>query len=172
MKTFHYTLLLILFAAGLLFGVQIPNFVDQYQKRIDTHYLEASENFKGFQDIANRFHNGNIEELIKKHEASGDNTFNAEAEPLKKIFARKIRFEREHNALQTSLFGKVKHVAMAGDRETIEETYRAYSPGLPLDTTSIVWGLSISLVLITVFELLMFALRKLFKIGRHVEDPV
>ena len=59
---------------------------------------------------------------------------------------------------------------MAGDREIIEETYSAYSPGLPLDTASIAWGLAIPLVLITVFELLMFALRKLLGIGRHPDD--
>ena len=66
MKTIHHMILIMLFGTGLLFGLQIPNFVDQYQKRIDAHYLEANESFKGFQDIANRFHNGNIEALIKK----------------------------------------------------------------------------------------------------------
>ena len=42
--------------------------------------------------------------------------------------------------------------------------------GLPLDTASIAWGLAIPLVLITVFELLMFALRKLLGIGRRPND--
>lgn len=168
MKTFHYIIVLVLFAAGSLFGLQIPNFVDQYQKRIDAHYLEANESFKGFQDIANRFHDGNIESLIKKHEASSDTTFNAEAEPLRKIFARKIRFEREHNALQTSLFGKAKHIAFAGDQEIIEETYNDYSPGLPLDINSIIWGLSIAFILTILYELMLALLRRLFRIGRHV----
>jgi len=170
MKTMHYMIIIILFAAGLLFGLQVPNFVDQYQKRIDAHYLEANESFKGFQDIANRFHNGNIEELIKKHEESSDSTFNAESEPLRKIFARKIRFEREHNALQTSLFGKAKHIAMAGDRETMQETWQQYSPGLPLDINSIIWGLSIALLLVILFELVIMILKNIFKIGRHVEN--
>lgn len=171
MKTLHYTLLLILFAAGFLLGVQIPNFVDQYEKRIDAHYLEVNENFKGFQEIANKFFNGSIEALIKKHETSGEPVFEAEAEPLRKIFERKIRFEREHMALQTSLFGQVKHVALEGDREIIEETYRNYSPNLPLDTNAIIWGASIALAVTVLFELLIILFKYIFKIGRRTKQP-
>ena len=84
MKTLHYIFLVVLCVSAFMFGVQIPNFVDQYEKRIDAHYIEVNENFKGFQEIADRFHNGNIESLIKKHEASNDLTFKAESEPLRK----------------------------------------------------------------------------------------
>jgi len=171
MKTLHRILLFILFAAGFLLGVQVPNFVDQYEKRIDAHYLEVNENFKGFQEIADRFHNGSMEALIKKHEASGDSTFMAEAEPLRKIFERKIRFERELQALQTSLFGKVTHVAMAGDQEIIEETYRNYSPSLPLNTSSIVSGISIALALIIIFEILIVLIKNIFRMGRRIKQP-
>ena len=165
-------ILIMLFGTGLLFGLQIPNFVDQYQKRIDAYYLEANESFKGFQDIANRFHNGNIEALIKKHEESSDSTFNAESEPLRKIFARKIRFEREHNALQTSLLGRAKHIAMAGDRETMQETWQQYSPGLPLDINSIIWGLSIGFILMILFEVIVIFFRKIFRIGKRRGESV
>jgi len=172
MKTLHYILLVILFVAGFLFGVQIPNFIDQYEKRIDAHFLEASESFKGFQEIADRFHSGSMEALIEKHEASGDSTFNAEAQPLRKIFERKIRFEREHQALQASLLGKVRHVVMAGDQEIIQETWHSYSVNLPLNTTSILSGLSIALVLIVLLELIIVLGKRIFRTGADVEQPV
>ena len=172
MKTIHYIFLVILFIAGFLSGVQVPNFIDQYEKRIDAHYLEANESFKGFQEIADRFHGGSMESLIEKHEASGDSTFNAEATPLRKVFERKIRFEREHQALQTSLFGKARHVAVAGDRETIQETWNNFSVGFPLNIPSVMSGLSIAGVLIILLELLMFLFRRIFKIGRPEQQPV
>lgn len=171
MKTIHTIFLLILFAAGLLLGVQIPNFVDQYEKRIDAHYLEVNENFKGFQEIANRFFNGSIEALIRKHETSGEPVFEAEAEPLRKIFERKIRFEREHLAMQASLFGQVKHVVIEGDQEIIDETYRNYSPNLPLESSAIIWGVSVALVMTILFELLIILFKYIFRIGRRTQQP-
>ena len=39
---------LVVFALGLLVGVQVPGFVDQYAKRVSAHYIEASKNFAGF----------------------------------------------------------------------------------------------------------------------------
>jgi hypothetical protein len=171
MKTFHYILLILVFATGLLLGVQAPGFVDQYEKRINAHYLEVNDNFKGFQDIANRFHGGNIESLIKKHDDSGDSTFRAEAEPLRRIFERKIRFERELQAMQTSLIGKVKHIALAGDRETIQETWTNYSINFPLNTSAILFGLTVALISTIAFQMLIILFSKLLVMARHVKQP-
>jgi hypothetical protein len=43
---------LVLFALGLLIGVQAPGFVDQYSKRVSAHYIEVTKNFAGFQRTA------------------------------------------------------------------------------------------------------------------------
>ena len=44
---------LVIFAAGLLLGIQVPAFVDQYKNRVAAHYLEVSANIAGFQATAN-----------------------------------------------------------------------------------------------------------------------
>jgi len=171
MKTLHNILLLLLFAAGLLLGIQIPNFIDQYQKRIDAHYIEANENLSGFQKIADMFFNGSIEELIKKHESSTDEVFRSEAAPIRKILERKLHFERELQALQTSLYGKIKHLTLAADREIIDETYNNYSTTLPLNTDAIVCGLSAGLIVALIFEGFILFFKSLFKSGRRAHKP-
>ena len=50
---------------GLLLGIQVPNFVDQYSRRIDAHYQEVSENISGFQSTADLLFSGDLEELIR-----------------------------------------------------------------------------------------------------------
>jgi hypothetical protein len=35
--------------AAILIGIQIPNFVDQYEKRLDAHVIEVTTNMRGFQ---------------------------------------------------------------------------------------------------------------------------
>jgi hypothetical protein len=59
MRTFLLTYSrLIIFAIGLLFGIQILSFVDQYQKRVDAHFQEVSANIAGLQLTANDLFSG------------------------------------------------------------------------------------------------------------------
>lgn len=39
---------LVLFAAGLLIGVQVPGFINDYAKRVEAHLIEAQTGLSGF----------------------------------------------------------------------------------------------------------------------------
>ena len=39
---------LVLFAAGLLIGVQVPGFINDYAKRVEAHLIEAQAGLSGF----------------------------------------------------------------------------------------------------------------------------
>jgi len=165
MSIFRHYITMIVFAIGLLVGIQLPNFVDQYEKRVDAHFVEANEDLSGFQKIADLFHHGDIEELIDKHEQSRDPTFRAEALPIKNIYQRKIRFEREIKALHTSFVGKVAHILTAGDMTIINETYNNYSANLPLNTNAIASGLALAVMICLIFEFTVAAIRALIRAG-------
>lgn len=167
MSIFRHYFTLIVFAAGLLAGIQLPNFVDQYEKRVDAHFVEANEDLSGFQKIADLFHHGDIRELIEKHEASRDPTFRAEALPIKKIYDRKVRFEKEVKALHTSFLGKVAHIVTAGDMAIVNETYNNYSANLPLNTNAIASGLLTAVVLCVLFEIVTAAPKVLARAVRR-----
>ena len=55
---------LLSFALGLLLGIQVPAFVDQYAKRVDAHWREARTNLGEFQLDADRYFNGDMQRLI------------------------------------------------------------------------------------------------------------
>jgi len=57
-----------IFATGILIGIQVPSFVDQYAKRIDAHYQEVSINISGFQKTADSLFDGDLEALITYYE--------------------------------------------------------------------------------------------------------
>lgn len=42
---------LVLFAAGLLIGVQVPGFINDYAKRVEAHLIEAQNGLRGFQAL-------------------------------------------------------------------------------------------------------------------------
>ena len=73
---------LLIFGFGLLLGIQVPNFVDQYSRRIDAHYQEVSENISGFQSTADLLFSGDLEELIRYYRQSNDAVFESDAQSI------------------------------------------------------------------------------------------
>ena len=49
---------LVLFAVGLLVGVQVPGFIDDYGSRVAAHRLESEQGLKGFRNLVGK-HSGN-----------------------------------------------------------------------------------------------------------------
>ena len=78
---------LVVFALGLLVGVQGPAFVDQYAKRVSAHYLEVKRDFAGFQQAADQYFNGDVSALVAHHLQSPDVVFRGEAKTIGELFA-------------------------------------------------------------------------------------
>jgi hypothetical protein len=151
--SFLYRYLLILIACGaLLLGIQVPNFVDQYQKRLDAHLQEVAANLKGYQEIADRDFGGSLDALIRKHKDSDDATFRDEAAPIESMFLRRVHFEAQRSALQSSLPQQALYLALHGDRDLLDETWGSYSFAVPLNGLALLSGFGLAAVLLIVVE--------------------
>jgi hypothetical protein len=151
---------LVLFALGLLIGIQAPAFVDQYSKRVSAHYIEATKNFAGFQRSANEYFGGSIEALIAHHESSSDAVFKDEAKNVAAIYARLKKLALELDAMNRPLASRIFHVVFHPDEEILNETVAAYSYTVPLNLEAVSCGLITALLLAVVIEsLLIGALR-------------
>lgn len=139
--------------AAILVGIQIPNFVDQYDKRLDAHLIEVSTNLRGFQDIADRYHGGSFEALLREHEASTSPTFRDEAKPLRAMLMRREAFLQEQQALDTHLGGQALHIVFNGHRELVAETQANYSYNLPLTADAVAAGAVFALIVVLLAEI-------------------
>jgi hypothetical protein len=148
-------------AAALLVGIQVPNFVDQYAKRLDAHFIEVQTNLKPFQDIADQFHAGSIEALIRKHEQSDDLTFRAEGAAIEKMYRRFQHFVLEKREMEAPLPQQVAFIVMRADPDLVEETRTSYSFGLLLDRTAVLVGLVCMLTVAILLELFAWLVRAL-----------
>lgn len=154
-------LILLLVACGaLLVGIQVPNFADQYEKRVDAHLSEVRTNLAPFQEIADRFHNGSLEALIAHHEASSDATFRAEGDAIRFMQQRFLRFQAELTQMQAPLPRQVWHMARQGDRELLDQTRQHYSFGIVLDQTALLAGLALVVPCVLLLELLFAGMRR------------
>lgn len=158
-------LLIVIACIALLLGLQVPNFVDQYQKRVDAHLREVTVNLQPFQDIAAKYFGGDMNKLIELHRNSGEKPFQDEGAAIEKMVQRKLRFEADLAALQVSLPMKALHVLLDGDREMIDEALGQYTYAVPLNQDALLFGGGVALTILLLVELLLalvrFVLRKL-----------
>jgi Protein of unknown function (DUF2937) len=158
MRIFRDYARLMLFAAGMLIGVQVPNFIDQYAKRISAHHLEAKANFAGYQDTAAKHFGADVEALLKHYESSEDAVFRDDARHLRQIHARVLMFAAELKALDAALWKRIWHVAFFADPAVRDETLAEYTYTVPLNPEAIGCGLALGLASALVFEIVFFGL--------------
>ncbi len=152
-------LIVIVACVALLIGLQVPNFVDQYQKRLDAHLREVTVNLQPFQEIADKYFGGDLGKLIELHLNSDTKPFQEEGAAIKKMVERKLRFETDMTAMQVSLPMQALHVLLHGDREILDEARQQYSYAVPLNQDALVFGASAALVMLLLLELLFALLR-------------
>jgi len=148
-------LIVVVACISLLIGLQIPNFIDQYQKRVDAHLREVTVNLQPFQEIANKYFGGDMNKLIELHRNSGVKPFQEEGAAIEKMIQRKLRFEADLAALQTSLPLKAWRVLLQGDREMIDEALGQYSYAVPLNQDALAFGAGVAIVILLLVELLL-----------------
>ena len=147
---------LVLFAIGLLLGIQVPGFIDQYTQRIDAHFREVSINISGFQETADRQFSGDLQALINYYAASNDPVFVSDAESIQLIADRYQLLSAEQAALQASMLASALHVMFRANPEFFDETLTQYSYTVPLNAIAIQWGLALAILLTVTIDLTLF----------------
>ncbi|MCG8413544.1 MAG: DUF2937 family protein, partial [Pseudomonadales bacterium] len=144
---------LFFFGGGLLLGIQVPAFVDQYSQRVDAHYREVSINVSGFQSTADDLFAGDLQALVEYYRESNDLVFNRDSDSLQLIVDRYYRIQAEQEALQANFVAAALHVIFAADRELFAEAREQYSYTVPLNGLALQWGLAAAVILFLLAEL-------------------
>ncbi len=140
-----------------MLGIQVPSFIDQYQKRVDAHFQEVSANISGFQSTADLLFAGDIEALIAYYENSTDAVFQRDAGSIRLIVNRFNRISAEQLALQNNVLAVAIHVMFAADQEFFDEAVEQYSYTVPLNSIAIQWGLALAIFITLTIDLILFA---------------
>jgi hypothetical protein len=152
---------LILFALGLLIGVQVPGFIDQYVKRVSAHQLEVARDFNGFQETADRNFGGSVEALVEHNIKSGDRAFQDEGATIRTMYERLTALTMELAALKGPLIQQIFHIMLHPNREILDETRAAYSYTVPLTPAAVASGLVTGTLLAVMIEAMFLAIARL-----------
>jgi hypothetical protein len=141
-----------LFALGLLVGVQVPGFIDDYSKRVDAQSLEAETGLEGFRKTAKRFFKGDLVALVGHYQESADPVMRSDAVSLRELVDRSAFLKRETIAMQGPWYSQAWHLLVNADDELLEATYKAYRYQVLFAPEVIAWGVAVALLLALIVE--------------------
>jgi len=144
---------LCLFFGAALIGVQVPSFVEQYGQRLQSHALESNASLGEFQADADRYFDGDIEQLIKHYKNSSDRVFVDGSKSISAISSRNDLLTRSLaqfkanwlSAYQTTFFTPVDDIR--------EEAWANYDHAIRLKPISIAWALGLGALIALLCEL-------------------
>jgi len=148
---------LVLFTLGLLLGVQVPGFINDYANRVEAHLIEAQTGLAGFQNTANQFFKGDLHALVAHYQASDDPVFRSDATSLSTLLNRQRLLDDQFQAMQGPWYIRALQVAVAADPDIRLETWNGYSYQILLTPEAMGWGLGGAM-------LLSFGLECLFRL--------
>jgi hypothetical protein len=157
---------LALFTLGLLVGVQVPGFVDDYGKRVEAHRLESEHSLKGFRETARLFFKADLQALVAHYRVSDDPVMRSDAQSVGRLVERAGLLAEEWQAMQGPWYGQLWHLATAADNELLEETFQAYRYQVLLAPQAIAWGIACALLFAWSIEGLLLMLAWVFGAGQ------
>ena len=155
----RYSLKLI-FAFTLLLGLQLPNFLQQYEHRLDAHFLEVQSQLQQYQDLADLYFSGNLQALITKHKHSDVLLFRKEALIIAKLANRFDLLQDKKRALQGALPARLYFLVGEINHPLFLETKKNYNAEVVLSQDSIILGLCCALFSTLFFEGLFLIIGK------------
>ena len=141
----------IVLVVAILAAGCVPSFVAQYRQRLGGMLDQASKDLALFQDIANRFHGGDIQRLIKHHLASTDPTFRAEGTAIQTLVENVAQLKASLAALNADFYSQLAYLARNGDPTVAKTTWDAFVPALSLTPETLLFAFAAGVAIWLVF---------------------
>lgn len=167
MAIFTSYLRIILLITGVLAGIQLPGFVDQYGKSLQAHLIESERSLNEFRDEAERFFDGSIEELIAHYQASDDRIFQEGGQSISAIYQRNQRLNQAYRDFSKNAWNAYQQAFFTPVDDIQREVRASFSYTVKLNPGAILFGLVSGLLLAIFGEFTVRLLAKPFRQSSH-----
>jgi hypothetical protein len=117
-----------------------------------------------FQEIANQFHHGSLQELILHHLASPDSTFHNEGAAIQAMVNSAEQLRRALEALNTDLFHQLVYLIAKIDPLIARATWEAFLPSFNLTAESIIFAFIVGVIVWLAFFAVWYVFARLIRI--------
>ena len=159
-KINHYITML-LFTVMFLVGLQVPAFMDQYTKRVDAQVIEVARLLRQYQQIADKYHNGSMSELIALHEKSQNQTFNDESVVITQHVEREQYLSSHLEHLNHNVFRGASTILFQVDEDIYTRTIEQYTMSIQFTKLSLIFAAFMAVFSCALYELILFIMKKM-----------
>lgn len=152
------------FTITFILGVQLPEFIQQYQQRLSGHLNEAKLQLAQFETIAQQHFDGSLVSMITRYKSNNEASIVNTGELIERLLER-IQYLTAHleqinttNYLD-SLYRFIRHL----DQQIAIATAEHFSMAIPLELEAIATGAVIAITALVIKELLYIAATYPFK---------
>lgn len=155
-----YRYLFVIWACvAMVIGMQAPNFLSQFEQRLQAQLDEVSINLQGYQAIADEYFAGDLNALVEHYRANPDSIVVESAAPLAQMVTRQQRFSAQQQSLQTHYVGQLWFLLTQADKEVRTATWENYASAIPLSQRALITGLATALLSLLIFDLIWHLLK-------------
>jgi hypothetical protein len=154
----------IVLVAGIVAAGCVPSFIAQYRQRVGGQLDQVLRDIAPFQEIANQFHHGSLEELVRYHLASPDATFHSEGAAIQGMINSAEQLRRVLEALNTDLFHQLVYLLGKIDPLTARATWDVFSPSFDLTAQSIIFAFIVGIAIWLAFFAVWYIFSSLINI--------
>jgi len=153
----------VLLVVAVVCGGLVPGFIAQYRQRLGGRLDQARLDLSSWQRIADQMFHGDLNALIRYHEASRDPTFHAEASVIERLVATVQQLQEAVTALHGSLLQQMGYLALHLDRDLAHATAVDWTPTFALSLQGIALAVLFGLVIWLLFHALWWLLARLVR---------
>lgn len=154
----------IVLVTGIVAAGCVPSFIAQYRQRVGGQLDQVLHDIAPFQEIANQFHHGSLEELVRYHLASPDATFHSEGAAIQEMVNSAEQLRRVLEALNTDLFHQLVYLLGKIDPPTARATWGVFSPSFGLTAQSIIFAFMVGMAIWLAFFAVWYIFSRLINI--------
>ena len=144
---------LILFTSGVLLGVQVPGFIDQYGKSLQAHLLESSLSLEEFKKDAQRYFDGDLDKLITHYQNNPDPVIQDGGASISAIHSRNLHLEQAWASFNKNTYSAYSQVLFEPLTDIKNEVWSNYTYSIVLNQSAIISGLCYGFLLALLIEL-------------------
>ena len=148
---------------AIVAGGLLPGFIAQYRQRLGGRLDQARLDLAGWQKIADRLYQGDLNQLIRYHAASRDPAFHSEALVIQQLVASVQHLEQAVAALHGTLLQQLQYLALHLDGSLARATLSDWTPTFALSLQGLAFAVLFALAVWLLFHALWWCLTRLFR---------
>lgn len=155
MELFFAYIRVFVFLGCTLVGIQVPAFVDQYGKNLESRLIESRIALSEFQAGADKYFAGSVEELIAHYKRDDDQVFIEGGRSIQSIYARNLMLTSSFAQFESSSWSAYTQALISPVPDVRREVWKNYSYAIQLNPSAVAFGLVTGLIFTLGFELLL-----------------